>query len=89
VERLTSCATAQPVPEAFGRRETFLKLVDVLAHHKEALIRLANTRKRVEEGVREVIYDALRLFRSRWVCNVLVHYNVLGIMNAQTLYRET
>jgi hypothetical protein len=58
-KRLTSCATAHPVPNAFGRRKTFLELVNVLAHYKEALVRLANARKCIEEGVREVIDDTL------------------------------
>jgi hypothetical protein len=52
-------------------------LVNIFPHNQEALIRLANARKRIEEGVREVIDDTLRLFWSRWMCNMLVHYDVL------------
>jgi hypothetical protein len=52
-------------------------LVNVFSHVKEALVRLPNTRKCIEKGVREIVNDTLRLLWSRRMRNMLVHYNVL------------
>jgi hypothetical protein len=68
-----SCTTADAVPKAFGCRQAIFELVHVLAHHKETFIGLANTSKCIEEGVRKVINDTLRLFGSWGMCNMLVH----------------
>jgi len=76
--RLTSRTAADPVPKAFGCRQAFLEFVNVFSHVKEALVGLPNTRKCIEKGVREVVDDTLRLLWSRWMRDMLVHYNVLA-----------
>ena len=55
----------------------FPELVNVFSHYKEALVRLANARKGIEEGVGQIIDDTLRLFWSRWMRDMLLHYDVL------------
>lgn len=75
---LTCCSIADAGPKTFGEDESIFKLVYTFSHVQKAFIGFADTGKRVEECVSNVVDNTRRRFRTWWVSQVLMHMDVLS-----------